>query len=251
MANIDHNLNETHVVSAMFLFWWATSNILSIVCFKHRKIKCCFFFNYNIKILLWCILIFYQRLSYTQQIMLKKKINTPKWKETSNNLLKRKFRQILGCSFQMFLFLFCFVLFCFCFCFLFFYWKCLTAISQSFFVSIFTFLYLMMFFLFGLFKFILLKSITQAVFFYQLQFKNEQIQGAIMVASCLQVFIGSTGLIGFLLKYIGPVTIAPVVALVGIGILGPAADRASKHWGIAMLWVFFIIIIIIFFLKYI
>ena len=67
------------------------------------------------------------------------------------------------------------------------------------------------------------------------QFTNEQIQGAIMVASCLQVLIGSTGIIGFLLKYIGPVTIAPVVALVGIGILGPAADRASKHWGIAIL----------------
>ncbi len=56
-----------------------------------------------------------------------------------------------------------------------------------------------------------------------------------MLASCLQVIIGFTGIVGVLLKYIGPVTIAPVVALIAIGIIPPAVNNAGQHWGIAAL----------------
>ena len=62
-----------------------------------------------------------------------------------------------------------------------------------------------------------------------------QIQGAIIVAPVLQVAVGLLGLVGFILKKIGPVTVAPAVALVGIGVLNPAAVRAGQHWGIAIL----------------
>ncbi len=62
-----------------------------------------------------------------------------------------------------------------------------------------------------------------------------QVQGAIMIAPLLQVVVAFTGIMGFLLKFIGPITVAPAVALVGIGLLSPAAARAGFHWGISVL----------------
>jgi nucleobase transporter 1/2 len=45
-----------------------------------------------------------------------------------------------------------------------------------------------------------------------------------MVASLFQMVIGFTGIIGFLLKFIGPLTIAPTVTLVGLALFKAAAD---------------------------
>ena len=56
-----------------------------------------------------------------------------------------------------------------------------------------------------------------------------------MVASCLQVFLGFTGIISILLKYIGPITIAPVISLIGLGVMEAAAEKAGQHWSIAAL----------------
>uniref|UniRef100_H2YFV7 Solute carrier family 23 member 2 n=1 Tax=Ciona savignyi TaxID=51511 RepID=H2YFV7_CIOSA len=69
-----------------------------------------------------------------------------------------------------------------------------------------------------------------------------QVQGAIMVASCTQVFLGLTGLVGLLMSRIGPLTIAPTITLVGLGLFGPAGDFAGKHWGISFLTMFLIIL---------
>ncbi|XP_072048774.1 solute carrier family 23 member 1-like [Amphiura filiformis] len=55
-----------------------------------------------------------------------------------------------------------------------------------------------------------------------------------MVAPLLQVVVGFTGIMGFLLKFIGPITIAPCVALIGISFIGSAASRAGLHWGISV-----------------
>lgn len=62
-----------------------------------------------------------------------------------------------------------------------------------------------------------------------------QIQGAIIVSSLIEVCIGMLGLPGILLKYIGPLTITPTVALIGLSGFQAAGERAGKHWGIAML----------------
>lgn len=45
-----------------------------------------------------------------------------------------------------------------------------------------------------------------------------------MVASLFQIFIGFTGLVGFLLRFIGPLTIAPTITLVGLALFQAAAD---------------------------
>lgn len=62
-----------------------------------------------------------------------------------------------------------------------------------------------------------------------------QIQGAIIMSSLIEVVIGLLGLPGALLKYIGPLTITPTVALIGLSGFQAAGERAGKHWGIAML----------------
>lgn len=53
----------------------------------------------------------------------------------------------------------------------------------------------------------------------------------------VEVCIGALGLPGLLLKYIGPLTITPTVALIGLSGFQAAGERAGKHWGIAMLYV--------------
>uniref|UniRef100_A0A670XPI0 Solute carrier family 23 member 1 n=1 Tax=Pseudonaja textilis TaxID=8673 RepID=A0A670XPI0_PSETE len=48
------------------------------------------------------------------------------------------------------------------------------------------------------------------------QVRMRELQGAIMVASCFQIFVGFSGLIGFLMRFIGPLTIAPTITLVAL-----------------------------------
>lgn len=57
------------------------------------------------------------------------------------------------------------------------------------------------------------------------------------MSSLVEVCIGALGLPGLLLKYIGPLTITPTVALIGLSGFQAAGERAGKHWGIAMLYV--------------
>ena len=56
-----------------------------------------------------------------------------------------------------------------------------------------------------------------------------------MVASTLQIVLGITGLIGFVMSRIGPLTIAPTVALVGLSLFDAAGSFAGKHWGISFM----------------
>lgn len=69
-----------------------------------------------------------------------------------------------------------------------------------------------------------------------------EIQGAIIVSSVVEVCIGALGLPGLLLKYIGPLTITPTVALIGLSGFQAAGERAGKHWGIAMLTIFLVLL---------
>lgn len=60
-----------------------------------------------------------------------------------------------------------------------------------------------------------------------------QLQGAIMVASCVQMLVGFSGVIGFLMRFIGPLTIAPTISLVALPLFDSAGSNAGSHWGIA------------------
>ena len=48
-----------------------------------------------------------------------------------------------------------------------------------------------------------------------------------MVSSLFEVVIGFTGLIGLLLRFIGPLTVAPTVMLIGVSLY----DAAEQHAG--------------------
>nr|XP_006625701.2 PREDICTED: solute carrier family 23 member 2 isoform X4 [Lepisosteus oculatus] len=69
-----------------------------------------------------------------------------------------------------------------------------------------------------------------------------EIQGAIIVSSLVEVCIGLLGLPGVLLQFIGPLTITPTVALIGLSGFQAAGERAGKHWGIAMLTIFLVLL---------
>ncbi|XP_052247369.1 solute carrier family 23 member 1-like isoform X1 [Dreissena polymorpha] len=72
------------------------------------------------------------------------------------------------------------------------------------------------------------------------QSRIREIQGAIMVSSLFEVLIGFSGLIGFLLRFIGPLAITPTIALIGFGLFKEAADKASAQWYIAFMTMFLI-----------
>ncbi|KAB0403126.1 hypothetical protein E2I00_003170 [Balaenoptera physalus] len=74
------------------------------------------------------------------------------------------------------------------------------------------------------------------------QKRIRELQGAIMVASCVQMLVGFSGLIGFLLRFIGPLTIAPTISLVALPLFDSAGNDAGIHWGIAATTIFLIVL---------
>ncbi|XP_010205953.2 solute carrier family 23 member 1 [Colius striatus] len=74
------------------------------------------------------------------------------------------------------------------------------------------------------------------------QTRMRDVQGAIIVASCFQIFVGFSGLIGFLMRFIGPLTIAPTITLVALPLFDSAGDDAGQHWGIAFMTIAFIVL---------
>ncbi|XP_041370464.1 solute carrier family 23 member 2-like [Gigantopelta aegis] len=78
------------------------------------------------------------------------------------------------------------------------------------------------------------------------EIRMREIQGNLMLASITQVIIGLTGLVGFLLRFIGPLTIAPTIALIGISLSGVVIRFSQPHWGIAMLTVALILLFCLF-----
>ncbi|XP_032914597.1 solute carrier family 23 member 1-like [Catharus ustulatus] len=74
------------------------------------------------------------------------------------------------------------------------------------------------------------------------QTRMREVQGTIIVASCFQIFVGFSGLIGFLMRFIGPLTIAPIITLVTLPLFDSAGDMAGQHWGIAFMTIFFIVL---------
>ncbi|XP_048244591.1 solute carrier family 23 member 2-like [Haliotis rufescens] len=60
-----------------------------------------------------------------------------------------------------------------------------------------------------------------------------QIQGNLMLASLTQIVLGGTGVVGLLLRFIGPLTIAPTTALVGLSLVPLVATLCQGQWGIS------------------
>ncbi|XP_030646398.1 solute carrier family 23 member 1-like [Chanos chanos] len=65
------------------------------------------------------------------------------------------------------------------------------------------------------------------------QSRLQVLQGSIMVGSLFQVFVGFSGLIGLFMRFIGPLTIAPTISLIGLSLYDSAGMNAGNHWGIS------------------
>ncbi len=72
--------------------------------------------------------------------------------------------------------------------------------------------------------------------------RMQHIQGAVIVGGVVQMAIGYSGLIGKLLRFVGPVTIAPTIALIGLALYPFGAPTAGKHWGIGGLTILLVIL---------
>ncbi|MFQ5838681.1 MAG: uracil-xanthine permease family protein [Thermoplasmata archaeon] len=70
----------------------------------------------------------------------------------------------------------------------------------------------------------------------------QQITGAIMVASAFEIILGYTGIMGKIRRFIGPVTIGPTIALIGLALFGVGAPFAGQHWGVALVVIIAIIL---------
>ncbi|CAG7834205.1 unnamed protein product [Allacma fusca] len=74
------------------------------------------------------------------------------------------------------------------------------------------------------------------------QTRMRELQGAIIIASLFEVVFGALGIVGLVLKYITPLTIAPAIAMIGISLFTVAGQHASSNWGISGLTIFLVLV---------
>ncbi|XP_078272603.1 xan_ur_permease domain-containing protein [Rhinoraja longicauda] len=87
-----------------------------------------------------------------------------------------------------------------------------------------------------------LVNVSDPIFIEIWQTRLREIQGAVMVAACFQIFVGFSGIIGYLMLYIGPLTIAPTISLIGLSLFDTAGNDAGAHWGISGMTTGFIVL---------
>ncbi len=74
------------------------------------------------------------------------------------------------------------------------------------------------------------------------QVRMQHIQGAVIAGALAEMVIGYSGLMGRLLRFVGPITIAPTIALIGLALFKFGAPVAGSHWGIGGLTIALIIL---------
>lgn len=62
------------------------------------------------------------------------------------------------------------------------------------------------------------------------QGRLSEIQGSLMVVACIEVVFGLSGAVGYLLRFIGPLSISPTIALLGLSLFQSASNFGAKHW---------------------
>ncbi|KAK3087985.1 hypothetical protein FSP39_013082 [Pinctada imbricata] len=64
--------------------------------------------------------------------------------------------------------------------------------------------------------------------------KLQELHGGLMIVGVIHALIGATGLIGLLLRFIGPVTIVPTILLLGVYFAEPVLGFAARSWPITL-----------------
>ncbi|XP_046546837.1 solute carrier family 23 member 2-like isoform X2 [Haliotis rubra] len=76
-----------------------------------------------------------------------------------------------------------------------------------------------------------------------------EIQGNLMLASGTQFLLGISGILGFIMKFIGPLTVAPCVTTIGVTLCGYMIPLCEQHWGIASMSILLILLFSLFLVK--
>jgi len=72
--------------------------------------------------------------------------------------------------------------------------------------------------------------------------RMQHIQGAIIAGAVVEIIVGASGLVGRMLRFIGPITIAPTIALIGLCLFKFGAPVAGAHWPIGGLTIVLMIL---------
>ncbi|MEE3188463.1 MAG: solute carrier family 23 protein [Candidatus Neomarinimicrobiota bacterium] len=72
--------------------------------------------------------------------------------------------------------------------------------------------------------------------------RMQHVQGSIIAGSLVEISVGASGIIGRLLRFVGPITIAPTIALIGLALFKFGAPEAGRHWPIGGLTILLIIL---------
>lgn len=74
--------------------------------------------------------------------------------------------------------------------------------------------------------------------------RMQHLQGAIISGSIVQIFLGYSGLVGRLIRFITPVVIAPTIALIGLALFrfGATGNGAGSYWPIGALTIVLMIL---------
>lgn len=78
----------------------------------------------------------------------------------------------------------------------------------------------------------------------------QKLEGSLMLAGGLHFLIGATGLVGVLLRFIGPVTIVPAILLIGLYMTRTAVKFISHQWGIGLMTAAISVILSLYLGKY-
>lgn len=70
----------------------------------------------------------------------------------------------------------------------------------------------------------------------------QHLQGAIIAGAAFEILVGYTGMVGAMLRFVGPITIAPTIALIGLSLFEFGAPKAGGHWGVGGLTILLIIL---------
>ena len=62
-----------------------------------------------------------------------------------------------------------------------------------------------------------------------------QLSGSLALASLVQVVLGVTGLLGLLMRRIGPLTVVPTIGLIGFSMFSPIVTMCQHQWGVSFL----------------
>ncbi|XP_053407706.1 solute carrier family 23 member 2-like [Mercenaria mercenaria] len=80
----------------------------------------------------------------------------------------------------------------------------------------------------------------------EMYFKLREMMGCLIYASLVEVIVGLTGLVGILLRFIGPLTISVVVSLIGLTLFKIPMIYVRTHWGLSALCILLTIVFMLY-----